>query len=431
MKVSPSLSIRFRVRKSNDKKNVKSPEVIYCIVTLFQERCLFSTGQKILLKQWDSLNEKSKESNPDSSKINLFLETIRQDIASLYFKCKSEDQTLTFEKIRNSVFLKNTVKEIESPRRIENLEFLISKYMKDLEAKILVGQASKMTLRGYRTAFNWFHSYTSTLPNSDKLSIDDLDIDFFVQYERYLLSQNTIGKNHINKLMRGIKIFLNYIYFNGWISKRVDFRISTTYVSPTRPIIPFETIKHLMTIELSTPRLNETRDLFLFQIFCGTSYIDLKNLTKDSVKNIEGRMWLILKRKKTGTEQKIVLLPQAIDLIEKYSNHQYCIKHNQLLPMKSNCNYNLALKLLQKAANLDISLHAHLGRHCFATTIALGNDLNMESLMRAMGHKNMKVTVQYAKVMDEKIARDFDKLGEAVSNRFNEIDKTSSIQKSN
>jgi integrase len=149
----------------------------------------------------------------------------------------------------------------------------------------------------------------------------------------------------------------------------------------------------------------------------------LKNLTQESVKLIEGRKWLILKRKKTGTEQKIVLLPQAIELIDKYSNHHYCLKYNQLMPMKSNCNYNLALKLLQKAANININLHAHLGRHCFATTIALGNDLNMESLMRAMGHKNMKVTVQYSKVMDEKIARDFDKLGEAVSNRFKEVDK--------
>jgi hypothetical protein len=254
MKVSPSLSIRFRVRKNNDKNNAKSPEVIYCLVTLFQHRWIISTGQKIIPKQWDSINEKAKESNPEYSKINLYLESIRQDIASLYFKSKAEEQTLTFEKIRNSVFLKNTSKEMDSPRRIENLDYLISKYLKDLEDKIQVGQASKMTLRGYKTSFKWFKSYTSTLPNSDLLSIDDLDIDFFVQYERYLLSQKTIGKNHINKLMRVIKIFLNYIYFNGWISRRVDFRISTNYVAPTRPIIPFETIKHLMAVELDTPK---------------------------------------------------------------------------------------------------------------------------------------------------------------------------------
>jgi integrase len=180
-----------------------------------------------------------------------------------------------------------------------------------------------------------------------------------------------------------------------------------------------------MGVKLDTVKLNETRDLFLFQIFCGTAYVDLKHLTKESVKIIEDRMWLILNRKKTGTEQKIVLLPQAVEIIEKYKDHEYCIKNNQLLPVKSNNSYNYALKDLQKAANLNFRIFSHLGRFIFSTTIAVGHGLNLESLMRAMGHKNMKVTVLYAKVMDEKIAKDFDILGNAVSKRFDELDKMS------
>ncbi len=424
MKVSPSLSIRFRVRKATSKSDPKLPQVIYCVVILYKQRCEYSTGQKIILKQWDSSNEKAKESSSEHSHINMLLESIRQDIASLYFKSKTENQTLTFEKIRNVVFHKNTTKELDSPRRKENLDYLIQRYLEEMEEKKSVGQTAKMTVRGYKTCFKWFESYISSLPNAEIIAINDLDIDFFVRYERYLLSQGTLSKNYINKLMRIVKVFFNYIYFNGWISRKVDFRISTKYVNPHRPIISFEAINQLMTIKLDTDKLSETRDLFLFQIFCGTAYVDLKNLTKESVKIIEGRIWLILNRRKTGTEQKIVLLPQAVAIIEKYKEHHYCLKHNQLLPIKSNCNYNLALKELKTAANLNFHPTAHLGRFIFSTTIAIGNGLNMESLMRAMGHKNMKVTVLYAKVMDEKIAIDFDKLGDRVSNRFNELDKS-------
>jgi hypothetical protein len=53
----------------------------------------------------------------------------------------------------------------------------------------------------------------------------------------------------------------------------------------------------------------------------------------------------------------------------------------------------------------------------------------MESLMRAMGHKNMKVTVQYAKVIDEKIARDFDKLNDSLISRLNELNDTKPLSK--
>ncbi len=429
MKVTPSLSIRFRLRNHEAPKDAIKPKVLYCVVILNKERCEYSTGQKIISKYWDSINEKSKESNPDFSKVNLFLETIRQDIAKVYYKSKIENQQLTFEKIRNDVFLKHNYKSSESPSRKENLKFLIAKYLDDLKLKCDVGQAAKLTFRGYSSAFKWLDKYLSQLPNSDNLTIEELNIDFFSSYERFLLSQETLSRNNVNKLMRVVKIFLNFIYFNGWITKKIDFRISTKYVTPTRPIIPFEIINHLMKLNLVANSLSETRDLFLFQVFCGTAYADLKNLTRDNIKIIQGRTWLILERKKTGTVQKLVLLPQAYDLIEKYKDHPYCINTNQLMPMKSNSNYNLALKKLQKAAGIDIPLTSHLGRHCFATTVALGNDLNMESLMRAMGHKNMKVTVQYAKVIDEKIARDFDKLNDSLISRLNELNDTKPLSK--
>ena len=425
MKVSPSLSIRFRVRKATSKIDPKLPQVIYCVVILFKNRCEYSTGQKIELKQWDNINEKAKETNGKYSQINLLLESIRQDLATLYFKCKTENQTLTFEKIRNTVFKKDTKKELDSPRHKENLDYLIRRYFDEMDAKNSVGQSSKMTVRGYKSSFKWFEQYIASLPNAETISVNDLDVDFFVRYERFLLAQGSISKNYINKLMRNLKVFFNYIYFNGWISRKIDFRINTKYINPTRPIISFETINHLMGVKLDTVKLNETRDLFLFQIFCGTAYVDLKHLTKESVKIIEDRMWLILNRRKTGTEQKIVLLPQAVEIIEKYKDHEYCIKTNQLLPVKSNNYYNYALKDLQKAANLNFRIFSHLGRFIFSTTIALGNGLNLESLMRAMGHKNMKVTVLYAKVMDEKIAKDFDILSDVVSRRFDELDKLS------
>ena len=70
-----------------------------------------------------------------------------------------------------------------------------------------------------------------------------------------------------------------------------------------------------MSQKFATKRLEEVRDVFLFQIFTGLAYIDAANLTEDNIIEDESRQkWIKLYRQKSSIQANIPLLevPQMI-----------------------------------------------------------------------------------------------------------------------
>jgi len=52
------------------------------------------------------------------------------------------------------------------------------------------------------------------------------------------------------------------------------------------------------------------------------------------------------------------------------------------------------------------SLTTHLARHTFATTITLTNGVPIESVSKMLGHKSLRTTQHYAKIVDRKVSDD-------------------------
>ena len=59
----------------------------------------------------------------------------------------------------------------------------------------------------------------------------------------------------------------------------------------------------------------------------------------------------------------------------------------------------------------------HLARHTFATTITLSNGVPIESVSKMLGHRDLKTTQLYAKVVDKKISDDMSKLKELLGSK--------------
>jgi site-specific recombinase XerD len=66
---------------------------------------------------------------------------------------------------------------------------------------------------------------------------------------------------------------------------------------------------------------------------------------------------------------------------------------------------NAYLKEIADLCNIDKNLTWYVGRHTFATTVALANDLPMEVISQIMGHKRITQTQHYAKLMDSSVKK--------------------------
>ena len=68
---------------------------------------------------------------------------------------------------------------------------------------------------------------------------------------------------------------------------------------------------------------------------------------------------------------------------------------------------NRGLKKITLMAGLQKQLSMHMARHTFAT-YALTKNVSIESISQMLGHKSIKSTEIYAKVVDTKISVEMD-----------------------
>lgn len=153
-------------------------------------------------------------------------------------------------------------------------------------------------------------------------------------------------------------------------------------------------------------QMETVRDLFVFQMFTGLSYsdmqaFDIKNYRRD------GDSWVHTgKRIKTGVSYVSVLLPPVIDVLER---------NGWKVPQMPNQKYNALLKTFGAVLGID-RMHSHLARHTFGTYM-LSHDAKLQNVMRMMGHKNVRQTLRYAKVLAEDVRDDYNMVGEIFANK--------------
>ena len=93
-------------------------------------------------------------------------------------------------------------------------------------------------------------------------------------------------------------------------------------------------------------------------------------------------------------------------IIDKYEDHPQSCNQDKLLPVLSNQKMNAYLKEIATVCEIEKELTFHIARHTFATTVTLTNGVPIESVSKMLGHKNIRTTQHYAKVIDKKVGDD-------------------------
>lgn len=171
--------------------------------------------------------------------------------------------------------------------------------------------------------------------------------------------------------------------------------------SPGHRFITMEEIDKIKQLKLSEKALRDARLCFLFQCYTSLSYSDMCMFDIDSVREVDGKMRLRSLRVKTHEMYNITLLTAAVKVLEE------C---NYTLPIQDLHFYNRNLQTIQYRAKITTHLTSHVGRHTFATSVALKNKMPIEVLQKVMGHNSIRTTQIYAHVLQESVDEEFDRL---------------------
>lgn len=187
--------------------------------------------------------------------------------------------------------------------------------------------------------------------------------------------------------------------------------IQVNLFSNLRVIKPKPTIEYLTENEVDTllqkdfgiDRLNNVKDLFLFQCGSGLAYSDMAHLTPSDIQVKDNVTYIKKCRQKTDIEYTAVLLPFAIDILRKYNYH---------LPILSNQKMNAYLGEIGVLCGLNKKLHSHLGRKTYATYL-LNHNVNISVVSKCLGHANTNITQQvYAHLQTKTILNSVQKIFE-------------------
>ncbi|WP_245977459.1 site-specific integrase [Albibacterium indicum] len=135
--------------------------------------------------------------------------------------------------------------------------------------------------------------------------------------------------------------------------------------------------------DFSIPRIQYAKDLLVFSCYTGIAYIDVMQLTPESITlGIDGNHWIKTTREKTDTSVQIPLLPKAIAMIEKYKNNPRSLAQDSLFPKISNQKLNSYLKEVADLCGIKKNLTFNLARHTFATSVTLSNGVPLKQSAR-------------------------------------------------
>ncbi len=396
--MSTTVSVSFYLRASRAKANGKAP--IFMRATLGRDH--FDSNTKLFInpEHWSGEFGKVKATSAEASKMNELFDSFRLKVFDHQRELIAAGKALTIQAIKEKWVGKSATVR---PRML--LEIFENH---NEQMKVLIGQEfSPLTYERYVTSKKHTHSFIKWKYGIDDINIQDLVFEFITEYEFWLKSVRKCDHNTTIKYLSNFKKIVNICIKNGWLQRNPFFGYKMTKREIERPYLTKEEIEIIASKKFSVPRIAQVRDIFLFSCYTGLAYADVKKLSRSEISTgIDGDKWIFTHRQKTETATRVPLLPVAQAILVKYSEHPQCLNEGRLLPVLSNQKMNGYLKEIADLCGITKKMTTHTARHTFATTVTLTNGVPIETVSRLLGHKNLKTTQHYAKILDVKVSED-------------------------
>ena len=394
--VGKNLSLHFYLKKP--RKYESGPIPIYLRITMDKEVVELCISRKCEAKTWDKKGERVTGKSEEVRELNHHISTFRMKVFEARLQLIEQSKHVSATAIKNLLIGRE-----EKARQI--LE--VFRQHNDQLAALVGKEFSAGTLERYQTSLRHTASFIKWKYGVEDMSIQKLDFEFVSDYEFWLKSERNCGHNTAIKYIANFRKIVLRCVRNGWLQKDPFAGFKMTKREVDRVALTEAELKKIIEKDFGIERLSLVRDIFIFCCFTGLAYADVKKLKRNEIQiGIDGGKWIFTKRQKTDAPSRIPLLPTTIALLDKYKSHPQCLKGDNLLPVLSNQKMNSYLKEIADACGIAKNFTFHIARHTFATTVTLGNGVPIETVSKMLGHKNLRTTQHYAKILDKKVSDD-------------------------
>ena len=365
---------------------------ILCRITVDGKSSVFATSYYCNPKDWNA-----KAGEVKDARTNNLLVGLRSKIETSYSNLLKDVGMVTAEMLKNEITHVATVPVTLLKAGEEERERL------RIRSEVINSTSS---YRQSKSSQAYLHEYLLSLGMRD-IAFEDITEDFGWGYKLYLKTKGC-GNGHINHCLT-------------WLNRLIYIAVDREILR-FNPLadVPYEKkpdykLKHISRAELQrimelpmSERLQElTRRAFIFSAFTGLSYVDVKRLYPSHIgTSADGRRYIRINRKKTDVESFIPLHPVAEQILSLYNTTD---DSRPIFPLPKRDMLWYCIHEIGIVAGVKENLSYHASRHSFGT-LMLSAGVPIESISKMMGHTNIRTTQGYAKVTDDKISEDMDKL---------------------
>ena len=381
-------------------------------IAVKKQKWYINTGIRVLRSEW---KRDRVVNRPDSGELNRRLEEIRREVEEVMNERLEHRVMISVDDIRCAVC---RVRVVADSLAAEPQGTLTAPFLDWWEDRMMMLGLSHGTLKHYKTTLahiracgyinRWRDLTTENIYRFDAY-LHGLRIGNSVTRangKEVVLTQGTIHNQHKN-----LKAMITRAVNEGLVESNPYEKLKGAFSRGDVETVEFLTVDELKRIEgMDLPSggmLALARDLFVFQAYTGMSFSDMQAFSLGDCREDKGRWLLAKQRVKTGASYYVQLLPPALAVVQKYGG---------VIPQVVGQVYNRALKDLAAMAGIQKRVTSHVARHTFATWM-LHEEVPIERVAKMLGHKNIRQTQRYAKVLAEDVYGEFEELEKKMKKR--------------
>ena len=414
------LKVTFYLKKNEERADGTVP--VLGRIRIGKSMVQFSTKVYVVPNLWDVKSGRAVGKSKPATATNKELDRISLDIHSAY------KDLLTKKENASAVDVKNAFQGISSEQ--ETLVSYYGKFNENFFKKVGVNRKLE-TYKRYCVALNHLKDFLRIRYNVKDMPFQSLTPSFVSSYDLYLRADLKMSHNTIVNIIANLRSVIKSALNDGLLRQDPFIGYTFEYSQTVPRFLSEKELKLMMGTPLPKSNLNLVRDVFLFSVFTGISFSDIRNLTEKNLAQAEdGTWWIHSARQKTGTPFHVPLLELPLELIEKYRG---ITKNGRLFPMLSCSKTNINLKKIAAICGINRRVTFHQARHTYASVITLSQGVPPDTVRELMGHRDWRATRIYAHLTYDKVNEDMGKLQKRITDKFRlaEEEHTATVMRKN